>query len=137
MCIVTMQCVQCMCSRAGCGDELVSQCVTDGSVLELDCPVTDVEEYDYVGWTLPSDYDYDEDISGLRRVSMTATRSSASGYDVEELTCSLNDMHYHAMLFITGNLSLTKRSWQHLEVIDMSLSNRCSKSSAAYPAISD
>ena len=90
---------------------MVSQCVTDGSVLELDCPVTDFEEYDdYVGWTLPSDYDYDEDISGFRRVSMTATRSSASGYDVEELTCSLNDMYYHAILLITGNLSLTKKA---------------------------
>ena len=88
---------------AECSAEMTSQCVTSGTVINIYCPVVDFIEYsDYVTWDLPFDYYNDEEISGYRKINMTAVWSgNQRGYDVNELTCS-HILHHHAVLIITG-----------------------------------
>ena len=81
---------------------MTSQCVKDGSPVELMCPVD--YDYDYGGplsWESTKDeWDYEYDESSM---SFTATLSTGSAsHDVQEITCDYNGQYFHAVIIVTG-----------------------------------
>ena len=85
--------------------ELISRCVTDGSEVQLQCPV-EGDEFDYISWDIydkhgnninPDDYSLEEDT-----VSFNATWSG-TGYDVLEVSCDDGDEQvYYAVFIVTS-----------------------------------
>ena len=84
--------------------ELVSQCVTDGVVIDLECPAEgfNVDDYDYITWLPEGLVDY-EDYSTTG--TLTAVLSDGREYETHEITCDYQpDQFYHAIIIITGEM---------------------------------
>ena len=78
-----------------CTAQMLSQCVKDGTVIHLQCPVDDFDEdEDYITWTSDFEYetDYDLGTGGLNAYITASWSGNVAGYDVEEIT--LSDLHY-------------------------------------------
>ena len=82
--------------------ELISSCVTDGSGVQLQCPVEE-DVFDYISWDIydkhgnninPDDYSQEEDT-----VTFNATLNG-TGYDVLEISCDDGDEQFYYALFI-------------------------------------
>ena len=91
-----------------CTAQMLSQCVKDGTVIHLQCPVDDFDEdEDYITWTLgfeyETDYNYDFGTGGLNANVTINWSGNVAGYDVEEITCQLEQSHFkHAVIIVTG-----------------------------------
>ena len=84
--------------------ELASQCVTDGVVIDLECPAEgfNADDYDYITWLPEGLVDY-EDYSTTG--TLTAVLSAGREYETHEITCDYQpDQFYHAIIIITGEM---------------------------------
>ena len=88
----------CLCVKCAAG-ELESQCVSDGTLVQFNCPVDGFDADDYISWLPEGLVDYED-------YSTTATlmaEYSGQGYAIHEVTCDYQqDQYYHAVIIITG-----------------------------------
>ena len=89
--------------------QLVSQCVKDGTEVQMQCPLED--GVDYTSWELSDDdwdYDYDSSEDG-RNISLTAILSGGD-YDIQEVTCDFvyneERQYFHAVIIVTGKYTM-------------------------------
>ena len=82
-----------------CAGHLLTQCVTNGTQVRLECPVS---ECDYINWDIIWDYDYEN--WDLRIVHFTAdlTNDNEIVFD-----CSGTQERYHSQLIVTGDVKFT------------------------------
>jgi hypothetical protein len=78
--------------------QMVSQCVTDGTEVQLNCSLEDLEDDVYVSWHFfESNWDYSDDIYG--GISFIATWSDI---DIQEISCDFmkdgGEFFYHSVL---------------------------------------
>ena len=85
---------------------MVSQCVTNDTVVQLSCPVVGFDEnYDYINWFYETELEYD-----YENAEFSARRpiNKERGYETEEITCRYGEEQaedeqiYNVMIVITG-----------------------------------
>ena len=89
----------CLCVKCAAG-ELESQCVSDGTLVQLNCPVDGFDaDYDYISW-------FPEDLVDYDYYTTTATlmaEYSGQRYAIHEVACDYQqNQYYHAVIIITG-----------------------------------
>ena len=86
--------------------ELESQCVKEGTEVELQCQLDGYRDGDLINWHMSDgeyELDWDYDYVDYRTVLHTATRTTSTGYDVQEITCFFSSPYFnHAVLIVTG-----------------------------------
>ena len=89
---------------------MVSQCVTNDTVVQLSCPVVGFDEDDYIDWfSETGGLDYaDDDAENVREFSARRSIDKERGYEMAEITCRYgeegaeDEQIYDAIIVITG-----------------------------------
>ena len=104
----------CLCVKCA-AEELESQCVSDGTLVEFNCPVDGFDaDYDYISWLPEGLVDYED-------YSTTATlmaEYSGQEYEIYEVTCDYQQAQfYHAVIIVTGETHIMHCSCVCLSVL--------------------
>ena len=81
---------------------MVTQCVTNGTEVQLNCSLEDLEDAVYVSWYFPeSNWDFGDDIYGQGSLSFIATWSDIDDV-IQEISCNFvidgGKFYYHSVL---------------------------------------
>ena len=86
---------------------MISQCVTVGTEVKLNCPVDDS---DLIYWFYDDDIYLDYDYSEASFTSMLSTNSYGRGYETYKISCRTTDslLFYFAVVIVTGKIQLSR-----------------------------